>query len=76
MNTPTAQGNRNDIQFVTKWKVQLEFKPQDLWIGVFWKKGGERGFDEDHINVWICIIPMIPIHLRRYRKYFMPGEKP
>jgi len=77
-STDTAQeeGEGEKTQFVTRWRVRLEFKPQDLWIGVFWKKGAERGFDEDHINIWICILPMLPIHIKRYRFYFTSGEKP
>lgn len=32
--------------------VRLEFKPQDCWIGAFWKPG----------HVWVCLLPMLPIH--------------
>lgn len=71
-----GQMKREDIQAATKWKVRLEFKPQDLWVGVFWKKGGERGFDSENINIWICILPMVPIHIMKFTKYFTPGEKP
>ena len=45
---------------------RIEFKPQDLWIGVYWKKtycqtdDGKKLFSTD---VWICIIPMFPLHL-------------
>lgn len=35
------------------YKIRIEFKPQDLWIGIYWKWP----------HVWICIIPMLPIHL-------------
>lgn len=38
--------------------IQLEFKPQDLWIGAFW----QRSFGIQHL--WICLIPMLPIHLQ------------
>ena len=33
-------------------KITLEYKKEDLWIGAFWRKS----------NLWICIIPMLPIH--------------
>lgn len=48
--------------------IRLEFKPQDCWIGVFWKRGryhnsatGEVGSMTD---VWICVLPLLPVHIR------------
>lgn len=38
-----------------KWKI--EFKPQDCWIGAYFKR-------KDAVqHVWICIVPMIPLHI-------------
>ncbi len=34
--------------------VRLEFKPQDFWLGAYWDKE----------NLWICLLPMLPIHFR------------
>ena len=34
------------------WLLQLEWKPQDLWIGVYWKNTPER------LDVWVCL----PLH--------------
>lgn len=39
------------------WWCRLEFKPQDLWIGAFWKTIGHC------FDLWICIIPCVPIHV-------------
>ena len=41
-----------------KLSVRLEFKVQDCWAGVFWRSSREA------LDVWICIVPMLPIHLR------------
>jgi hypothetical protein len=38
------------------WILELQWKPQDFWIGVFWKNQPYR------IDIWICIIPCLPIH--------------
>jgi hypothetical protein len=38
------------------WGLALEFKIQDLWMGVFWKN---NPYD---IDIWICLIPCFPIH--------------
>jgi len=38
--------------------ISLEFKVNDLWIGAYWK-------NNDYIfHLWICILPMLPIHVR------------
>jgi hypothetical protein len=42
-----------------KLYVALEFKPQDLWIGAYWQT-----FDERAVDVWVCLVPMLPVHVR------------
>jgi hypothetical protein len=39
------------------WIWQLEFKLQDMWIGMFWRRGGST------FDLWICLLPCFPIHL-------------
>ena len=49
---------------------QVEFKRQDLWIGAFWKYEETTDWDDEGIeftdtvtgHLWICLIPMVPIH--------------
>ena len=52
--------------------VALEFKPADLWIGMFWKRSSRGAWDASGqwagagsrvLDVWICLVPMLPIHL-------------
>lgn len=52
-------------------RIRPEFKPQSLWVGLFWKVSGETrhyvaGTTEfrvrKQVDMWICIIPMLPIH--------------
>lgn len=50
--------------------VRIEFKPQDLWVGVFWKKNGPL------LDVWICLVPMLPIHVRWFFKQRFPVVDP
>lgn len=38
------------------WFARFEFKPQDCWIGVFWKS------DSWDLDVWVCLLPMVPLH--------------
>lgn len=51
-------------------QARLEFKPQDLWIGIFWKKAVEGRPDYSpsenwwhKYDLWICLVPMLPLHL-------------
>ena len=37
--------------------VRVEWKPQDCWLGVYWGLRGPRW------HMWICVVPMVPIHL-------------
>lgn len=47
-------------------KIRLEFKPQDLWIGLFWKV--RRQNLEGLLgctwtaDLWICLLPTLPLH--------------
>lgn len=36
---------------------RFEFKKQDLWIGAFWKT------DRNGWNIWICLLPCLPLHI-------------
>ena len=50
-------------------KVKFEFKPQDFWIGMYTETRGigpHEGFEQRWRHVWICFIPMFPIHLWWY----------
>jgi hypothetical protein len=39
------------------WNAQLEFKPQDIWVGAFWKTTGHC------VDLWVCILPCVPLHV-------------
>lgn len=47
---------------------EIEFNPQDLWVGLYWKRGHLLpseliGNYERRWDVWVCILPMIPLHV-------------
>jgi hypothetical protein len=48
-------------------RVRLEFKPEDLWIGVFWRRG--RDWYVPKLHVWVCLIPCFPLHFTFDREY-------
>lgn len=39
--------------------VRLEFKAADTWVGFYWS---DNDFLYQYIHVWVCIVPMLPIH--------------
>ena len=59
---PSPELRKRDLYPFTgmtrRWFVRIERKPQDCWIGVFWKRGYPWAFD-----MWICVLPMLPVHL-------------
>lgn len=42
---------------IRRWFVRVEWKPQDCWVGVYWDQ------DDWHLDVWVCLLPMVPIHV-------------
>lgn len=53
--------------------IKLEFKWQDMWIGLFYKNETRwKGVLQDEPiclrHLWICLIPMCPIHIRWKRR--------
>ncbi len=53
-----------DQRATRRLPARIEFKPQDCWVGAFWKSSGHL------VDVWVCVIPMVPIHfwfLRRWK---------
>lgn len=51
------------------WALYLEWKPQDLWIGAFWKRVTQDdpavGF-LNYFDLWVCVVPCLPIHFTRW----------
>lgn len=50
------------IQLAPRLFLWLEFKPQDCWVGVYWAR--DVAPMATIVDVWICLVPMLPIHIR------------
>ena len=50
------------------WGINLEFKLQDMWIGLYWKNSRED------IDIWLCLIPCFPIHYWSGRERLEKGK--
>jgi len=49
-------------------KVNMRFKLQDFWIGVFWKSYSNWPTKEfKFIDIWICLVPCFPLHVKLYK---------
>lgn len=43
--------------------IGLEFKKEDMWVGIFWRNGLRKYDLLRCVEIFICIIPMFPIHI-------------
>lgn len=53
-------------------EIKFKLEPRDIWVGVFWDRhaiGGVRIFD-----VYICVLPCLPIRLRWVKPAPAGGE--
>lgn len=44
---------------VGAWRWRIEAKSADLWVGLYHQR------TDDVIDVWLCLLPCLPLHLRR-----------
>lgn len=56
---------------MSHWRWRFERKVEDAWVGVFWRR--DVGTSDDgiisyrYLDIWICIVPCLPLHLTRTR---------
>jgi len=60
-----------------RFKIRLEFKLEDLWVGVYWHTDQAQLYTDSAtyirgdaplgwihvVDVWVCIIPCLPVHI-------------
>lgn len=51
---------------------RFKFKPQDCWIGVYWRTSHLALADK--LDVWICLLPMLPLHIWRFYNVRQPYQ--
>ena len=52
------------------WFLKVSFEPRDIWIGLYWKKYPMIvGTKPDTWDIYICIIPMLPIRIYQCVKF-------
>mgnify|MGYP001569852882 FL=1 len=45
------------------FKVSLKFNPHDVWVGIYWKFNRATLISSYRLQVYIYLIPMLPIKL-------------
>ena len=48
--------------------ARIEFKLEDVWVGVFWRAEHFELTASTFYDVWVCIVPCLPIHIMWERK--------
>jgi hypothetical protein len=43
-------------------KVQLQWEPRDIWIGLFWRVNLEMPPPYYTLHLYLCIVPLLPLH--------------
>jgi len=64
-------------------KISVRFKKEDLWIGIYWdsdhlcftRKLGKSRYEIFMVNVYVCFVPMVPIHIRFQLKFLAKGDE-
>jgi hypothetical protein len=41
--------------------INIKFEPKDIWIGIYWTT--HNWVYEKELDLYICIIPMLPIKI-------------
>lgn len=48
------------------WSVRLQWRPRDLWVGVYWVTDGHC------LDAWVCLLPCLPVHVSAW--WHDPGQ--
>ena len=58
------------------WNKSLYFEKRDLWVGVYWDRKiidvNDVACSHLALNIYICLLPTIVIHLQRLTPYSYP----
>lgn len=48
--------------------IRLKFEPRDLWIGIYWDRPPRTYCWTVRLDVYACLVPCFPVHLRFHRE--------
>lgn len=44
-------------------KVQIQFEPKGLWIGLFWRITRDVSPPTSIVHLFVCVVPCFPLHI-------------
>ncbi len=47
--------------------AKILWEPRDLWVGVFWDKDSSYPNHGAYLDIYICLIPMLPLYIVLHR---------
>ena len=55
-------------------KIQFQFEPRDVWVGVFWRSTPLC------MHLYVCLLPLVPLHVtwttrRRVERFMAYGDR-
>lgn len=59
------------INLFKNWQINdisAKFNNQDIWIGVYWDTQDFYYMGARNLDLYICLLPMLPIHFKFYQK--------
>jgi hypothetical protein len=42
---------------------RFEFKVEDAWVGAFWKHQPWTNGGFERFDLWVCLLPCVPLHV-------------
>jgi hypothetical protein len=45
-------------------ELRVKFEPRDVWVGVYWNMAQSVESAYKRLDLFICIVPLLPVHLR------------
>jgi len=49
--------------------IDVKFVPGDMWIGIFWRNSYSVESTFSRFEIFLCVLPCVPIHLNWSRNY-------
>jgi len=58
------------LRLFDRWncQAQLQWEPRDVWVGLFWRTNHEIGMTWYTLHLYVCIIPLVPLHVTLLRR--------
>lgn len=56
-------------------KAQIQWEPDALWVGLFWRVNHEMPPPFYTLHLYVCILPLLPLHVTILRCARAPRKR-